>query len=113
MPLGKIDVFLSFFCLGDFTLDPNTAIIRTRKNLERQQTFSYTLTVGVSDQGKPSRVGMVRQLFCNETCTWHLPSVDVAKIRFETNTTWLCFDLSCKSYLSMVDLYFPFQGDVW
>ncbi|XP_067054992.1 protocadherin Fat 4-like [Acropora muricata] len=45
---------------GDFTLDPNTAMIRTRKNLERQQTFSYTLTVGVSDQGKPSRVGMTQ-----------------------------------------------------
>ncbi|XP_068723113.1 protocadherin Fat 4-like isoform X1 [Montipora capricornis] len=44
----------------DFTLDPNTAMIRTRKNLERQQTFKYTLTIGVSDQGKPSKVSMTQ-----------------------------------------------------
>lgn len=34
-------------------------MIKTRKNLERQQTFSYTLTIGVSDQGKPARIAKV------------------------------------------------------
>ena len=36
-------------------------MIRTRKNLERQQTFSYTLTIGVSDQGKPTRIATVSE----------------------------------------------------
>ena len=47
------------FWTGDFSLDPHTAMIKTRKNLERQQTFSYNLTIGVSDQGKPARIATV------------------------------------------------------
>ena len=58
----KLIRFSPHLVSDDFTLDPNTAMIRTRKNLERQQTFSYTLTIGVSDQGKPSRVSMVKQI---------------------------------------------------
>ncbi|XP_078366665.1 protocadherin Fat 4-like [Oculina patagonica] len=45
---------------GDFSLDPQTAMIRTRKNLERHQTFSYTLTIGVSDHGKPTRIATTK-----------------------------------------------------
>ncbi|XP_048580487.1 cadherin-23-like isoform X2 [Nematostella vectensis] len=39
---------------GDFTLDPNTGMIKTARNLERQQTFSYNLTIGAADHGLPS-----------------------------------------------------------
>ena len=35
-------------------LNPETAMIKTTKNLERQQTFSYNLTIGAADHGKPS-----------------------------------------------------------
>ena len=54
---SKLTIVYPF--VGDFSLDPNTAMIRTRKNLERQQTFSYTLTIGVSDHGKPTRIATV------------------------------------------------------
>ncbi|EDO34815.1 predicted protein, partial [Nematostella vectensis] len=39
---------------SDFTLDPNTGMIKTARNLERQQTFSYNLTIGAADHGLPS-----------------------------------------------------------
>lgn len=45
-------------------------MIRTRKNLERQQTFSYNLTIGASDQGKPSRVSMVKTHQCKILHVW-------------------------------------------
>ena len=49
----EMDFSLSIF-LGDFMLNPETAMVKTTKNLERQQTFSYNLTIGAADHGKPS-----------------------------------------------------------
>ena len=58
-------------------LDPSTAMVKTTKDLQRQQTFSYNLTIGASDHGRPSfsaTVGLVSARFTLKFKTYMLPT---------------------------------------
>ena len=71
----EVNFSLSIF-LGDFMLNPETAMIKTTKNLERQQTFSYNLTIGAADHGKPSFSATVL-LVCLFVCLYICMSTDI------------------------------------